>query len=361
MRKHSLTSRLLSLALCLCMVLGMLPGVALAEESNNVAALIINGTTTYEYATLSEAVEAAEDCTEDENAVLKLLDDIQLDDEGQYIERGVMTLDLNGFEINCTVYGEAPICLYGDTVVTIIDSGEGGTLRGVYAGLMVANSGTAIVNSGNIVSEYMAVYCYHEYSSTIVNGGTLDGEYYAAVASSDATVTISGGSINGELMRSVNSDGTVYGTIKLTLGKDGGSGALFPNGVSVYGATIGDLIGTGIGFGRDGELVAFDPAGTEIEGEVTVVADHAHDMQTVVTEPTCTEKGTTVCSCLICGFCASITETPAVGHTLGDDGLCTVCGEAPEVTVIMEDTYGDGWNGNPLRSTPAASWWALPR
>lgn len=50
----------------------------------------------------------------------------------------------------------------------------------------------------------------------------------------------------------------------------------------------------------------------------------------------------------LCRNCSGITTKPipgtALGHCYEENGLCSRCGKAPEVTISMTDTYGDGWN-----------------
>ncbi len=71
----------------------------------------------------------------------------------------------------------------------------------------------------------------------------------------------------------------------------------------------------------------------ETEGEL---ADHSF------TEATCTEPQT----CTVCGE----TEGELADHSFGSDGTCTVCSVNSEnvITILMNDSYGDGWNGNAI-------------
>lgn len=52
----------------------------------------------------------------------------------------------------------------------------------------------------------------------------------------------------------------------------------------------------------------------------------------------------------VCDFCGKIADD-ALGHSVGSDGVCTVCGKDPSklITIIMSDSYGDGWDGNAIR------------
>ena len=64
-------------------------------------------------------------------------------------------------------------------------------------------------------------------------------------------------------------------------------------------------------------------------GDITLVADdetgHTHSYTSIVTEPTCTEKGYTTYTCA-CGDTYTADEVAALGHKY-ENGACTVCGE----------------------------------
>ncbi len=72
------------------------------------------------------------------------------------------------------------------------------------------------------------------------------------------------------------------------------------------------------------------------EIEVYGSTPHVHTYDSVVTEPTCTEKGFTTHTCSVCGDSYTDSETQANGHTPGDeadcenDQICTVCGDVLE-------------------------------
>ena len=71
----------------------------------------------------------------------------------------------------------------------------------------------------------------------------------------------------------------------------------------------------------------------------------------VVTAPNCKDDGYTTYTCLKCGKSFTGDETPALGHSFGDDDICDVCGFDKNiiyVSIVMNDSYGDSWNGNQI-------------
>ena len=338
--KYKPVNRFLSLVLCLCMVLGLMPVAVFAADA--VAAVTIGGVTT-EYATLDEAIEAVMDCTEADNAVVKLLADIDLGDDGITINDCVLTFDLNGFEIKSTSYGKGALVVLGtDACVTIIDSGEDGKVVGGYSALEVCHGGTFVIDGGSFSADVVAVNAHSEGAAKI-NGGFFSAS--CAIKTGDnGFITVSGGTFDGDVWKDFDT-----GDIILALGKDGGDGAVFLDRMYLLDTTLGELLSNGAGYGRDGELLEYDPAGTSIHGgDVVVMPDHVHNWDTVVKEPTCTENGSTFYGCTICGYGEIIAETEALGHSFGDDKVCTICGGDAEIAINMTDSYGDGWDDNAL-------------
>ena len=69
----------------------------------------------------------------------------------------------------------------------------------------------------------------------------------------------------------------------------------------------------------------------------------------VVTPNTCTTFGYTTYTCQKCGeeFMGDI--VPATGHNFGEDSICDTCGfDKDGIIITMNDSYGDGWNGNAI-------------
>lgn len=75
------------------------------------------------------------------------------------------------------------------------------------------------------------------------------------------------------------------------------------------------------------------------------------DCKEVVTAPTCKKDGYTTFTCNTCGESYVGNETPATGHSFGDDDFCDACGfdiNSIPVVISMSDSFGDGWNGNAI-------------
>ena len=71
-------------------------------------------------------------------------------------------------------------------------------------------------------------------------------------------------------------------------------------------------------------------------------------------EPTCTTNGSKHMVCNVCGESVTL-EIPALGHNIGDDGTCTVCGEEmPLYTITNDETYAFVETDGVLQSTNKA-------
>ena len=69
----------------------------------------------------------------------------------------------------------------------------------------------------------------------------------------------------------------------------------------------------------------------------------------VVTEPTCTKFGYTTYTCTKCGNTTIGDIVLADGHSYGNDSVCDTCGfDRDGITINMSDTYGDGWGTNAI-------------
>ena len=79
--------------------------------------------------------------------------------------------------------------------------------------------------------------------------------------------------------------------------------------------------------------------------------NHSYAVTVVeVVDPTCTEGGYTVYECSRCGKSYEADYEDPLGHSFGDDGVCTRCGYDSQniITIRMNDTYGDGWTENAI-------------
>jgi hypothetical protein len=63
-----------------------------------------------------------------------------------------------------------------------------------------------------------------------------------------------------------------------------------------------------------------------VDGVPTLWKPHDHNYSTSVVSPTCTEKGYTIHTCIICGDEYIDSYTDALGHNYAN-GTCTRCGE----------------------------------
>lgn len=325
--KHKSFHRLLSLVLCLCMVLGMMPAaVFAADETSNAAAVTVGGTTT-EYETLGAAIQAVTDCTADDEAVVKLLRRSDLSGNLP-IHSGVFTLDLNGFEITSNLSSTGALEVwYTGTELTVIDSGEDGAITGGYSAIDVQYGATVTINGGTFNGEASSVYTTSENSYVYINGGTFN----KAITSGGITI-ISGGTIQADL---VDLYGAPGGTIQLTLGKEGGNGASFPGALVLFQLKLSDVVGAGVNFGWNGELLPYDPESDSINGDVMVMPDHSHEWETEETDPTCYEDGYTTHTCSVCTYSYN-DNVVAAHHSLGADGICTVCGYGKAYAVTID-------------------------
>jgi len=72
--------------------------------------------------------------------------------------------------------------------------------------------------------------------------------------------------------------------------------------------------------------------------------EHTHTYSTVVTAPTCKEKGYTTFTCMDCQYSFKGAVTEALGHSVGKDFICDICGEYSESIFKMgycgKDTDG---------------------
>ena len=70
------------------------------------------------------------------------------------------------------------------------------------------------------------------------------------------------------------------------------------------------------------------------------IAPHEHSYETVVTQPTCLDKGYTTHICILCGESYVDGETAALGHKY-EGGACTVCGKADPNPGCPSEIFSD--------------------
>ena len=103
-----------------------------------------------------------------------------------------------------------------------------------------------------------------------------------------------------------------------------------------------------------GDEVVFTATESDCEGytdgeEVYSTCDHSYG-EGVVTAPTCTKAGYTTYTCTTCGRRNAADQVAALGHSYGEDGICSVCGFDKSNTILinMTDSYADGWSDNAI-------------
>lgn len=170
-----------------------------------VASTVIGGNTVY-HATLAEAISAVSTAVESDNAVLTLLEDVQLSSTLSF-GAGVFTLDLNHKQIAATnnnVYvsfkgGRVEIInanilcnvSMGNADVTLTS----GTIQATGDTVSVGLDGTFTVAGGKICGGSKGVDTVND-GSLIVTGGEISGSSYGVYAT-NGELTVSGGVIRG--------------------------------------------------------------------------------------------------------------------------------------------------------------------
>ena len=338
--------RLLSLALCLALCLGLLPFGVLAtdgggvyvlpssqtgagggvyEDTNDpeVASVIrVNGTTT-NYATLPAALNAARD-----GDTVKLLANHTTDwgavdagEEQMAVVKTRITLDLNGNTVDYLVVGEVVPDEEGgildsyDGNLTVQSSQSGGTAMDGQITTLKFVKGTLSVQDGVIIgssSSSTGLICEADSGTVTISGGMV----YNATVGKGAAVTVSGGSMHqGEWVNN--------GTLNITGGSF--SGVTFNNNSGTI-AISGGTFSTLQNFDNTSSLIApisLLAPGHAFYKDNTVQDGSRRDFQQDVTVKEHTH--TMVNNKCACGL--SCTHTNAEGaSTIGKDGKCTVCG-----------------------------------
>ena len=225
--------RLLSLALCLALCLGLFPFGALATDGSRVyegtgdpeaaSVISVNGTTT-NYATLPAALNAAQD-----GDTVKLLanhttkwSNVEAGDEQMAVVKKRITLDLNGNTVDYLVVGEVVPDEAGGIVdsydgnLTVKRSLSGGTAMDGQITTLKFVKGTLSVQDGVIIgssSSSTGLICEANSGTVTISGGMV----YNATVGTGAAVTVSGGSMHqGEWVNNgtLNITGGTFGSVK---------------------------------------------------------------------------------------------------------------------------------------------------
>ena len=260
---------------------------ATVAPKNFVASLTVNGVVT-NYTTLDGAISAAEHCTKEDEAVVTLLDNIDLGSNPQQIDSGVFTIDLNGKNLSNQGTWGGVLYILGGTIT--IESQTGGSISGTAAGIYMIGSDTELtIIGGEISSENKDGISNHGGKVTInggtistkkecglfnggtaiITGGTIDSEGRFGVAVQDGgTLTVTGGSISGPEYDLYFSSGS----ISLALPEGGTTGATFPGGIKVQNITLNEILDEDAAYGQNGSIVKPAADAKEIAGGDVIVA-----------------------------------------------------------------------------------------
>lgn len=202
-----MNKRMLQLLFTILMMVVMLPMNVLAGvedgsgvQQSKVASVTIGDEMTT-YTSLETAVSALEDATEQDNAVLKLLDDVDLGDDGLMIKSGVFTFDLNGYSINSDAY-----------TLDVRNEGNWNITKLVIRDSSTKQNGKIMTREGSCAALLLSVEVTLE-SGTIISAGSavdiMDGGHFimkggivktpgnrSAIFVSDGILTVQHGQIS---------------------------------------------------------------------------------------------------------------------------------------------------------------------
>lgn len=335
--------RLLSLALCLALCLGLLPFGALATDGSGgyegtgdpeaASVISVNGTTT-NYATLPEALNAARD-----DDTVKLLanhttdwDAVYASEEQMAVVKTRITLDLNGNTVDYLVVGEVVpdeaggILESSDGKLTVKRSLSGGTAMEGQITTLKFVKGTLSVQDGVIIgssSSSTGLICEADSGTVTISGGMV----YNATVGTGTTVTVSGGSMHQGQWRNngtLNITGGTFGSVRFynnsgTIAISGGTFSTLQNldNKSFQIAPM-SLLAPGHAFYK-GDTVQ-DGSRIDYLQDVTV-KEHTHTM---------------VINKCACGYTCPHTS-------VNESSVCTVCGKQMAASVTVSDavTYYD--------------------
>ena len=355
--------RLLSLALCLALCLGLFPFGALATDGEGggvyvppgsstgtgggvyegtgdpeaASVISVNGTTT-NYATLPAALNAAQ-----EGDTVKLLanhttnwSNVKAGEEQMAVVKTRITLDLNGNTVDYLVVGEVISNEEGvdsyDGNLTVKSSRSGGTAMDGQITTLKFVQGTLSVQDGVIIGSSLSspsgLICEADSGTVTISGGMV----YNATVGKGAAVTVSGGSMhqgqwsnNGTL----NITGGTFGSVKFynnsgTIAISGGTFSTLQNlDNDSFQIAPMSLLAPGHAFYDTNENTVKDGSRRDYLQNVTV-KEHTHTM---------------VNSKCACGYTCPHTS-------VGANGACTVCGKqfAASITEGNDVTYYDRFN-----------------
>lgn len=341
--------RLLSLALCLALCLGLLPVGVLATDGEGggvyegtgdpeaASVISVNGTTT-NYATLPAALNAARD-----GDTVNLLknhttnwDNVEAGDEQMAVVRTRITLDLHGHTVDYLVVGEVISNEEGGILnsyngnLTVQSSQSGGTAMDGQITTLKFVKGTLSVQDGVIIgssSSSTGLICEADSGTVTISGGMV----YNATVGTGAAVTVSGGSMHqGEWVNNgtLNITGGTFGSVKFnnnngTIAISGGTFSTLQNfdNTSDWPIAPMSLLAPGHAFyDTYNENTVKDGSRRDFLQNVTV-KEHTHTM---------------VINKCACGYTCPHTS-------VNESSVCTVCGKQMAASVTVSDavTYYD--------------------
>ena len=337
--------RLLSLALCLALCLGLFPFGALATDGSRVyegtgdpeaaSVISVNGTTT-NYATLPAALNAARD-----GDTVKLLENhttnlsnVEAGEEQMAVVKTRITLDLNGNTVDYLVVGEVVPDEAGrildsyDGNLTVQSSQSGGTAMDGQITTLKFVRGTLAVQDGVIIGSSLSspsgLICEADSGTVTISGGMV----YNATVGKGAAVTVSGGSMHqGEWVNNgtLNITGGTFGSVEFynnsgTIAISGGTFNTLRNfdNKSDWPIAPMSLLAPGHAFYKDNTVQ--DGSRRDYLQNVTV-KEHTHTM---------------VINKCACGYTCPHTS-------VNESSVCTVCGKQMAASVTVSDavTYYD--------------------
>lgn len=272
------------------------------------ASFTMGSATTY-YSTLNDAILAAQGCTAEDKAVVKLEKDIHLGNVTQKIYSSIFTLDLNGKTLSGGTESDGVLYVGRDASLAITDSSTGGAINGAHRGITVSRS-ILNITGGIILANDCAVFDYGY-----------------------GTVNITGGSIAG-----VNYDiytrfpDTFSGKLSIADGKT--IGATFPGGITMGSEadplTLVACLGEGMAYWKEDKMVNLYDDDTEITGgDVVIKAACLHQNGTKQNYIPDENYHTFTWSC--CGLEVIESHTDVVFRDNGDgyshNGHCIDCGQ----------------------------------
>lgn len=339
---------------------------ALSEKA--VASVSKDGVLTGGYETLQAAFDAVKDCTENDKAVLTVLQDIDLGSDYATVNYGVFTLDLNGHKITSSSYTcaisiskrvtlDVTICdgvgggiventnQYSGSAVYVYDGTmniTGGTYRG-YEGIKLSGGTVYFGGTAEVVGKWLCISVRG--GDLYLTGGKLSSTSTSSannlIYTSDGTATITGGTFQADanvadIYRSISS--TTPGTVILTLAEGEDTGAYFPGGLRVKETTLKNVLGEGASYWQESGYVYVTDTQQEIAGDVTIkkACEHSYgtDSMCTICGAACTHESYTDGVCDGCGTpCehdfengkCKVCQMECTEHEM-DNGFCALCG-----------------------------------